>query len=94
MMSIVFIGALAALTALAIAWPNTVSVLTVALINCVSCGAAAWRFNLKTGHALSIAHFLIAFLIAVNLLVGNIASWQENGFLLMSVFVLAGVSVA
>lgn len=87
--SVGFIGSLASLTALAIAWPNPISVLMVASINCVICAAAARQFNLKIAHAFLIAHLLIAFLIGVNLFAGNIAPWQESGLRLMSNFVSA-----
>ncbi len=78
--SISFIGGLIALSALPIAWPDPVSLLLVALINCGICYALAFAFKpLKLLHCLAIAHLLLGYLIGINLAVKNIPPRGEDG---------------
>jgi hypothetical protein len=82
--SICFIGALISLSALPIAWPGPVTLLSVALINCAICYAFAFAFKpLKMFHALAIAHLLFGYLIGINLAAGNILAGTEEGFQLL-----------
>jgi hypothetical protein len=78
--SISFIGGLIALSALPIAWPDPVSLLLVALINCGVCYAIAFAFKpLNLLHGLAIAHLLLGYLIGINLAVRNILPGVEDG---------------
>jgi hypothetical protein len=82
--SIGFIGALISLSALLIAWPGPVTLLSVALINCAICYVLAFAFKpLKMFHALAIAHLLLGYLIGINLVAGNIQPGTEEGFQLL-----------
>ncbi|MBO0797604.1 MAG: hypothetical protein J2P31_02170, partial [Blastocatellia bacterium] len=77
--SVSFLGALGPLAALAIAWPIPVSLLFVALINCVICYALVFAYGqLKPFHLLALAHLLLSYLIGVNLAANNISLWAED----------------
>jgi hypothetical protein len=76
--SVAFIGALASLSALLIAWPVPVSLLFVSLINCAICYSLAFAFKpLKLLHLAAIAHLLLGYLIGINLAAKNIFLWSE-----------------
>jgi hypothetical protein len=76
--SVAFIGALASLSALLIAWPVPVSLLFVSLINCAICYSLSFAFKpLKLLHLAAIAHLLLGYLIGINLAAENISLWTE-----------------
>src|SRR5205085_8502715 len=85
--TIIILGAMLALAGLALAWPNPLAVIGVALINCAICGAIAWRFDLKLAHAAAIPFFALACLISANVLAGDFPSWSEDDARLAATFV-------
>jgi hypothetical protein len=83
--SAVLIGSLISLTALILAWPNSVAVVVTALINCAVALtialASSWRsarYDLRLAHAGAIAPLSLAVLIVANPCGRNIFRWSED----------------
>ncbi len=104
--SIALLGAMLAMSGLALTWPRPLPMIGTAMINCVVCAVLARSFDLKLAQIGALAFFALAYLIGANVLIGDLPWWSEepsrlvacvwsraSGLAWMSLFVLfAGVA--
>ncbi len=76
--SIALLGAMLAMSGLALTWPRPLPMIGTALINCAICVVLARSFDLKPAHIAALAFFALAYLIGANVLIGDLPSWSEE----------------
>jgi len=76
--SIALLGAMLAMSGLALTWPRPLPMIGTALINCVVCIVLARSFDLKLAQIGALAFFALAYLIGANVLIGDLPYWNEE----------------